>query len=120
MAQPAVSIAVRKLEEALDTRLFDRSGRKVALTAEGINLLGRAQSILAQLETFQTGGDQLNLLESVPTEKLCWEEDQVLPPAKIDHPLLQQIRELSINEMSPIDVFNRVASWQNDLTDGEQ
>ena len=28
MAQPAVSIAIRKLEEELDTTLFDRSGRR--------------------------------------------------------------------------------------------
>ncbi|MBE9537617.1 MAG: LysR family transcriptional regulator [Proteobacteria bacterium] len=50
MAQPAVSIAVRKLEESLNTYLFDRSGRKVELTAEGHNLLGRAQHILAEVE----------------------------------------------------------------------
>ncbi len=62
MAQPAVSIAVRKLEEALDTRLFDRSGRKVALTAEGINLLGRAQSILAQMDEISRSVGAMNKL----------------------------------------------------------
>jgi len=49
MAQPAVSIAIRKLEEELDARLFDRSGRRAKLTAEGNNLLHRAQSILQEV-----------------------------------------------------------------------
>jgi len=36
MAQPAVSIAVRKLEDSLGVTLFDRSSRSIALTAEGV------------------------------------------------------------------------------------
>jgi DNA-binding transcriptional LysR family regulator len=50
MAQPAVSIAIRKLEEELDTSLFDRGGKRVALTAEGEELLQRAQLILQEVE----------------------------------------------------------------------
>jgi LysR family transcriptional regulator, cyn operon transcriptional activator len=50
MAQPAVSIAVRKLEESLDTKLLDRSGRRVELTAEGRNLLEHTYRILQQVE----------------------------------------------------------------------
>jgi len=49
MAQPAVSIAIRKLEEELGVRLLDRGRRKVRLTAEGANLLQRAQLILQQV-----------------------------------------------------------------------
>jgi DNA-binding transcriptional LysR family regulator len=64
MAQPAVSIAVRKLEESLNTQLFDRSGRKVELTAEGHNLLGRAQHILTEVEDLNRSmGAMNNLLE---------------------------------------------------------
>ncbi len=50
MAQPAVSIAVRKLEESIGVPLLDRSGRSVSLTAEGRNLLQRALAILAQVD----------------------------------------------------------------------
>lgn len=46
MAQPAVSIAVRKLEESLGVTLLDRSGRRPAVTAEGQALLERARPIL--------------------------------------------------------------------------
>jgi LysR family cyn operon transcriptional activator len=49
MAQPAVSIAIRKLEEELGVRLLDRSGRQARLTAEGQNLLYRAEAILQQV-----------------------------------------------------------------------
>lgn len=50
MAQPAVSIAIRKLEEEVEARLLDRSGRHARLTAEGENLLKRAQFILREVE----------------------------------------------------------------------
>lgn len=50
MAQPAVSIAVRKLEEELDTPLFDRSGRQARLTAEGAALVERARYILQEVD----------------------------------------------------------------------
>jgi DNA-binding transcriptional LysR family regulator len=64
MAQPAVSIAIRKLEEELDTRLLDRSGRQTKLTAEGRNLLQRAQSILLEVEDLKRSTSALrNLLQ---------------------------------------------------------
>ena len=62
MAQPAVSIAVRKLEGSLHTSLFDRSGRKVALTAEGNSLLPRAQHILAEMEELSRSVGAMNHL----------------------------------------------------------
>lgn len=49
IAQPAVSMAIRKLEEELESTLFDRRGRKVSLTAEGTILLGHARRILEDL-----------------------------------------------------------------------
>lgn len=50
MAQPAVSIAVRKLEDSLGVSLLDRSGRQVRLTAEGDAVLARADVILRETE----------------------------------------------------------------------
>lgn len=64
MAQPAVSIAIRKLEESLDVPLLDRSGRTVTLTDEGRDLLHRAQSILDQVEELkQSTGAMKGLLQ---------------------------------------------------------
>ncbi len=47
VTQPTLSEQVIKLEKALNVRLFDRLGRKVVLTEAGVELLGRAQAILA-------------------------------------------------------------------------
>ena len=50
LTQPAVSKRVAALEQALDTRLFDRIGRRVTLTEAGRSLLNRAEKILADVE----------------------------------------------------------------------
>jgi len=46
LAQPAVSMAIAKLEEQLELTLFTRQGRQVALTAEGEVFLRHAERIL--------------------------------------------------------------------------
>src|SRR4051812_49743422 len=50
VAQPAVSEQVRKLEEDLGVRLFDRTQRSVALTDAGAALLTEAYRVLRQAE----------------------------------------------------------------------
>lgn len=47
LTQSAVSMQLKRLEEALDLQLLDRSGRGVELTAAGEQLLGYARRILA-------------------------------------------------------------------------
>lgn len=51
IAQPALSIAIKKLEEELDVLLFNRRDRKISLTAEGEALLLHAQGILQAVES---------------------------------------------------------------------
>jgi DNA-binding transcriptional LysR family regulator len=50
VAQPAVSEQVRKLEQELGVRLFDRTQRSVALTGAGMALLDEARRVLHQAE----------------------------------------------------------------------
>src|ERR671919_2104030 len=50
VAQPAVSEQVRKLEDELGVRLFDRTHRNVALTDAGAALLPEAHRVLRQAE----------------------------------------------------------------------
>lgn len=50
VAQPAVSVAIRKLEAELDLTLFHRHDRKVTLTDEGARLLPHAQRILQAVD----------------------------------------------------------------------
>ncbi|MCV6615108.1 MAG: LysR family transcriptional regulator [Cellvibrionaceae bacterium] len=70
MAQPAVSIAVRKLEQELDTALLQRGDRRVSLTEAGRALSVRAARILeefaqakaeiADLQALKTGQVRLD------------------------------------------------------------
>jgi DNA-binding transcriptional LysR family regulator len=50
IAQPALSMAVKKLEAELDLVLFNRQDKKVSLTAEGEIFLPHAQRILDDLK----------------------------------------------------------------------
>src|SRR5207253_1308253 len=54
LAQPSLSQQVRKLEDELGSRLFDRLGRSVRLTQLGEAFLPRAEAILRQLADAKT------------------------------------------------------------------
>lgn len=49
VAQPAISMSIKKLEDELELRLFHRNDRKITLTAEGQRLLVHAENILQNL-----------------------------------------------------------------------
>jgi DNA-binding transcriptional LysR family regulator len=59
LTQSALSLLVRELESAIETRLFDRTTRTVALTAAGSDFFPRAERILAELESAIAGVDKL-------------------------------------------------------------
>jgi DNA-binding transcriptional LysR family regulator len=50
VAQPAVSEQIRKLEDELGVRLFDRTNRKVSITEAGAALLEEGRRVLAQAD----------------------------------------------------------------------
>lgn len=52
MTQPALSAQLRQLERRLGFALFERSTRRVTLTAEGAALLGPARALLAEGRRF--------------------------------------------------------------------
>lgn len=54
IAQPAVSISIRKLEEELELTLLNRQEKRVTLTAEGENLLLHAERILDSFAAAET------------------------------------------------------------------
>jgi DNA-binding transcriptional LysR family regulator len=63
IAQPALSRAIRKLEEELQLVLFDRSENSAILTPEGKVLLGHARSILGRMEEAREEMEELRGLE---------------------------------------------------------
>jgi len=48
VSQPTLSVAVKKLEEELDIKLFERSANEVSVTALGEAIVRQAQSVLEQ------------------------------------------------------------------------
>ena len=48
VTQPTLSAMIQKLEEELDTRIFDRSQQPVCPTPVGILIIEQAQKILVQ------------------------------------------------------------------------
>jgi len=50
MSQPPLSVQIRRLEEEVGARLFDRDRRSVALTEAGRLLVGRARHLLSEAE----------------------------------------------------------------------
>ncbi len=48
VSQPTLSVAVKKLEEELDLKLFERSANEVTVTALGDEIVRQAQSVLEQ------------------------------------------------------------------------
>ena len=59
VAQPAVSMSIKKLEEELELVLFNRREKKVSLTAEGEIFLVHAQRILMEVKSAETEMDEL-------------------------------------------------------------
>ncbi|QEL23710.1 LysR family transcriptional regulator [Bosea sp. F3-2] len=62
LSQPALTVQVRALEEALGLRLFDRNTRNVALTRVGRELLPELRRILRELDTLLDETRQLALM----------------------------------------------------------
>jgi len=64
MVQPAVSIAIRKLEENAGVRLLDRSGSRVQSTHEGALFLDHARMIRAEIASMERRLRELRSLDA--------------------------------------------------------
>ncbi len=53
VSQPTLSVAIKKLEEELDVKIFERSANEVTLTALGEEITRQAQSVLEQAQNIK-------------------------------------------------------------------
>lgn len=106
LSRAAVSLQIAQLEARLDTRLFTRTTRKVALTPEGSRYAVRAEAIVAEVDTLeneyaQRSGEVAGLLsvevpEFIGTRLLAGRLPELLarhPSLKIDLILNEHVDE---------------------------
>ena len=64
VSQPTLSVAVKKLEEELDVKIFERGGNEVSVTALGEAIVRQAQVVIEQAaavkEIAKSGKDPLS------------------------------------------------------------
>ncbi|MCP3805195.1 LysR family transcriptional regulator [Allokutzneria sp. A3M-2-11 16] len=117
MAQPPLSVQLRKLEKELGVRLLDRSSRGVRLTDAGALLYDEARRILGSVDqasqlvrSVGTGTVGRLALGFVPSAAL-----EVLPPIlrefKASHPEIT----LYLNEMRPDEVLDSLHEQRIDI-----
>ena len=65
ITQPALSMSLKNLEDALELKLFSRSGRKLTLTTEGEIILEQAEKVLDDLSALTRTAERLRAVTSL-------------------------------------------------------
>jgi len=117
MTQPAVTFQIKQLEEHLNTRLFERSHGRIALTPAGELVLGYAEKILTLSEELETRVSELTgeisgpLLLGASTTVAEFFLPQILGEFKARHPLVRARMTVGNSET----IVTRVADHALDL-----
>jgi len=78
VTQPTLSAGIKKLEEHLGTRLFDRSSKRVFLTENGTRFVARAKAVMHQLNLAEAAMNtqdtpkllRLGILMTIPSQSI--------------------------------------------------
>jgi len=117
VTQSALSLLVRELEAAMNTRLLDRTTRTVSLTAAGSEFFTGAQRILSDLEVVIGGVDKLVAKERgrVVVAAPLVLSSTFLPPVLAAFKALYPGIELVLKDTLPMQVLPLVRSGAADL-----
>lgn len=115
-SQSAVTVQIRLLEEELGTRLFDRLGRSISLTAQGQRFLERANQILKEVsqakEIAREEEELKNPLHIGTLESLCFAKlPEVIRHFRTNHPRVS----LKITTASPGQLYGMLEQNQLDF-----
>lgn len=115
-SQSALTVQIRLLEQELGTRLFDRIGRQVSLTAAGIHFHAHASRIAQEMQvalrTTNDTGELNGVLRIGTIESLCFSRlPQVLTYFRSHHPKVR----LQIITGSPEELIAKLEHGQLDL-----
>jgi DNA-binding transcriptional LysR family regulator len=117
VTQSALSLLVRELEAAMNTRLLDRTTRTVSLTAAGSEFFAGAQRVLSDLEVVIGGVDKLVAKERgrVVVAAPLVLSSTFLPPVLAAFKALYPGIELVLKDTLPMQVLPLVRSGAADL-----
>lgn len=120
VTQSALSLLVRELESAVNTRLLDRTTRAVSLTAAGSEFFAGAQRVLSELEGVIAGVDKLLAKERgrVVIAAPLVLSSTFLPPVLAAFKALYPGVELVLKDTLPMQVLPLVRSGAADLAIG--
>ncbi|WP_062198079.1 LysR family transcriptional regulator [Massilibacterium senegalense] len=68
ISQPSVTVHIHALEEVLGVSLFQKSGRNITLTTEGVSFLPYAEKIM---DTYEKALEEMKLKKNGYKQKLC-------------------------------------------------
>lgn len=101
IAQPSLSQAIRNLERQLGVQLFDRSGRRLTLTADGQLFAGPARQILADVERAKARVHSVRDLVTGRLEIAALSTLSVDPLPELTSRLLQRHPGILVNVLDP-------------------
>lgn len=117
MSQPPLTVSIRKLEDELGTRLFDRDPRGVRLTAAGFAALPSARAALAQASEVRAAALQgaaglrgrlaIGFIGSAIGELL----PRIVAPYREKFPQV----ELALHEMTSVEIVRAIAARKIDI-----
>lgn len=115
-SQSAVTVQIKRLEEELGVRLFDRLGKQVALTHQGESFLVHANKVVRELsqaaENLKTQGRLSGSLKIGTLESLCYAKmPAVLKYFYHNHPDVQ----VQLTTGSPEELLDMMNHGQVDL-----
>lgn len=115
ISQPSLSQQIKNLESELGTPLFDRIGKKTALTEAGNILLTHSQQIFHEIGQAKSEIKDLNILQrgKLTIGSLLTSVSYLLPPAILKFNRLYPNIELSILGLRTGDIRKRIL--ENDL-----
>src|SRR5699024_4667716 len=117
MTQPSLSQKIKNLETEMGTPLFDRMGKKTALTEAGKILLTHSENIFHEMEQAKSAINDLNVLQrgKLTVGSLLTCVHYLLPPAILEMKKMYPNVELSVLGLRTDDIRTKLRNNELDL-----